>query len=117
MFDKINPGGRYAARVKQLGSYAAPGRATPLKPAPSDADPSINDPLWGNLGSDGDVAALWRLLRLLRLACKGLLTHLLQLNSRWGQHVAVAANDTTPCHCPANTSVRTSCSLNAAEWR
>ena len=86
MFDKINPGGRYAVRVRQLGSYAAPGRATPLKPAPSESDPDISDPLWGNMGGESDVAALWRLLRQLRLACKGLLTHLLELNTRQGNH-------------------------------
>lgn len=85
VFDKINPGGHYAARVKQLGSYAAPGRAMPLRPAPSDKDPDINDPLWGNLRGEEDVAALWRLLRQLRLSCKGLLTHLMELDSRWGQ--------------------------------
>ena len=83
VFDKINPGGRYAVRVKQLGSYAAPGRATPLRPAPSEGDPDISDPLWENLGGEADVAALWRLLRQLRLACKGLLTHLLELHARW----------------------------------
>ena len=83
VFDKINPGGRYAARVKQLGSYAAPGRTTPLRPAPSEADPDIIDPLWGNMSGEAEVAALWRLLRQLRLACKGLLTHLLELQSRY----------------------------------
>ena len=82
VFDKINPGGQYAVRVKQLGSYAAAGRATPLRPAPSQTDPDISDPLWGNLGGESEVAALWRLLRSLRLACKGLLTHLLELHAR-----------------------------------
>ena len=82
VFDKINPGGCYAARVKLLGSYAAPGKTKPLAPAPSTADPDIGDPLWGSMGGEDDMAALWRLLRQLRLASKGLLSHLLELNAR-----------------------------------
>ncbi|KAK9798148.1 hypothetical protein WJX73_009718 [Symbiochloris irregularis] len=83
VFDTINPGGHYAERVRLLGSYAVPGRARPLRPAPSSQDPDISDPLWGNLGGEDDTAALWGLLRQLRLASKGLLTHLIELNSRY----------------------------------
>ncbi|KAK9846070.1 hypothetical protein WJX84_010618 [Apatococcus fuscideae] len=74
VLDKINPGGFYSSRIKLLGSFQ------PLATqAAAAADPDIPDPLYGDL----EEAALPACIATLRQACRGLLTHLLQLQSRF----------------------------------
>jgi hypothetical protein len=90
VFDTINPGGFYAARVKPLGAYAAaaPGAS---HAAPGGLPPrgDIADPLYGNSGGAGEAARLRAAVAHLRAACAGLLSHLRQLHSR-----------RAPCACP-----------------
>jgi hypothetical protein len=83
VFDTINPGGFYAARVKPLGAYAAaaPGAS---HAAPGGLPPrgDIADPLYGNSGGAGEAARLRAAVAHLRAACAGLLSHLRQLHAR-----------------------------------
>ena len=83
VFDTINPGGFYAARVKPLGAYAAaaPGAsATCAGGLPPCGD--IADPLYGNSGGADEAERLRAAIHQLRSACAGLLAHLRQLNAR-----------------------------------
>lgn len=83
VFDTINPGGFYAARVKPLGAYAAaaPG-ACARGPAGLPACGDIADPLYGNSGGADEAERLRAAVARLRAACAGLLAHLRQLHAR-----------------------------------
>ncbi len=81
VFDTINPGGFYAARVKPLGAYAA---AAPRAPGPLPPCGDIPDPLYGNSGGADEAERLQAAVAQLRLACAGLLAHLHQLHARCG---------------------------------
>ena len=88
VFDTINPGGFYAARVKPLGAYAA---AAPRGPGPLPPCGDIADPLYGNSGGADEAERLQAAVVQLRSACAGLLAHLHQLQARCGPgwlHVA-----------------------------
>lgn len=82
VLDTINPGGFYAARVRQFGQFAA--ASTHFRPdkAPWALCEGIEDPLYANVGGEEGQAALWATLRKLRLACAGLAQYLTQLQSR-----------------------------------
>ena len=81
MFDTINPGGFYAARVKPLGAYAA---AAPRGPGPLPPCGDIADALYGNSGGADEAERLQAAVVQLRSACAGLLAHLHQLHARCG---------------------------------
>ncbi len=74
VLDRINPGAFYSSRIKLLHSFQR--ERTSMTAA---ADHEITDPLYG----DGDETALLECIASLRLACRGLLTYLLELKSRW----------------------------------
>ena len=81
VFDTINPGGFYAARVKPLGAYAA---AAPVGPGGLPQCGDIADPLYGNSGGADEAERLQAAVAQLRSACRGLLAHLCQLHARYG---------------------------------
>ena len=77
VYDTINPGGFYAARLKLLGSFAA-GQSGCNTARAQD----VADPLYGNIGGARESDSLAAAIAQMRSACAGLLTHLLELEAR-----------------------------------
>ena len=87
VLDTINPGGFYAAKVRQLANFAAASTHFTSKRAPWAFGDGIEDPLYGNVGGHEEEGSLWRTLRKLRLSCAGLAQFLVELQSRyWYYH-------------------------------
>lgn len=81
--DTINPGGFYAAKVRQFGNFAAASTHFSAKRAPwALLAEGIQDPLYGNLRGQEEEARLWGTLRKLRLSCAGLAQFLVELQAR-----------------------------------
>lgn len=93
VFDTINPGGFYSARIRLLGPFAAASPSFKAGKMPWVFGEGIEDPLYGNVGGDSEQAALWGTLRKLRLACAGLALFLHQLQNR-----CMLQRLTTSCH-------------------
>ncbi len=82
VFDALNPGGCYCARVRRLGEWAPPARASASASALDRARSlrgDVVDPLYGNLGGEAETAAIWAAVRVIRAGCRGLLRELMAL--------------------------------------
>ncbi len=79
VFDALNPGGCYCARVRRLGEWA-PLRSADARSLRGD----IPDPLYGNLGGEAETAAIWAAVRHIRAGCRGLLREMTQLAANAG---------------------------------
>ena len=102
VFDALNPGGCYSARVRRLGDWAPPPRTSASFAGSVEVSRSLRgdilDPLYGmlrwgmpsaclaltvavsrcagHLGGEQETAAIWAAVRLIRAGCRGLLREL-----------------------------------------